>query len=86
MKNVIALDPDTNQYNVLTPQLFQNGPPLLFKTTQVQTAVSTNTFTAQDAGIHSQKRDKFFWNRVLLPRFLIIHYNNFLVNLLAINI
>ena len=43
--------PDTNQYHVLTPQ-----PPSLFA---VQTAISSNTFPAQDAGILFKKTQLF---------------------------
>ena len=59
-QNVISFDPDTYQYNVLTPQPFNKDPPLLFDPTQVQTAISPNNFTAQDAGIYSQKELKQF--------------------------
>ena len=67
-QNVISLDPDTDQYYVLTPQPIKKDPPLLFEPTQIQTAISPNTFTAQDAGIYSQKELKHFWNRVLFTK------------------
>ena len=67
-QNVISLDPDTDQYYVLTPQPNKKDPPLLFEPTQVQTAISPNTFTAQDAGIFSRKELKHFWNRVLFTK------------------
>ena len=67
-QNVISLDPDTNQYYVLTLQPIKKDPPLLFEPTQIQTAISPNTFTAQDAGIYSQKEFKHFWNRVLFTK------------------
>ena len=60
--------PDTDQYYVLTPQPLKKDPPLLYEPTQVQTAISPNTFTAQDAGIHSQKELKHFWNCVLFTK------------------
>ena len=50
-QNVIALDPGTDQYYVLTSQLIKKDPPHLFEPTKGQTAISPNTFTAQDAGI-----------------------------------
>ena len=59
-QNVISLDPDTDQYYVLTPQPIKKDPPLLFEPTQIQTAISPNTFTAQEAGIYSQKELKHF--------------------------
>ena len=67
-QNVISLDPDTDQYYVLTPQPIKKDPPLLFEPTQIQNAISPNTFTAQDAGIYSQKELKHFWNRVLFTK------------------
>ena len=45
-KTFISLDPDTDQYYVLTPQPIKKDPPLLFEPTQVQTSISPNTFTA----------------------------------------
>ena len=71
-QNVISLDPDTDQYYVLTPQPIKKDPPLLFEPTQIQTAISPNTFSAQDAGIYSQKELKHFWNRVLFTK----HFDN----------
>ena len=67
-QNVISLDPDTDQYYVLTPQPIKKDPPLLLEPTQIQTAISPNTFTAQDAGSNSQKELKHFWNRVLFTK------------------
>ena len=67
-QNVISLDPDTDQYYVLTPQPIKKDPPLPFEPTQVPTAISPNTFTAQDAGIYSQKELKHLWNRVLFTK------------------
>ena len=66
-QNVISFDPDTDQYYVLPSPLFKKDPPLLFEPTQVQT-ISPYTFTAQDAGIYSQKELKHFWNRVLFTK------------------
>ena len=54
-QNVIALDPDTDQYYVLTPQPIEKDPHQFFELTQTQTAFSPNTITAEDAGIYSQK-------------------------------
>ena len=80
---VISLDPVTDQYYVLTPQPIKKDPLLRFEPTQVQTAISPDTFTAQDAGIYSQKEP--FWNRVLFTKTLIICFS-FLVKLLAMNL
>ena len=67
-QNVISLDPDADQYYVLT-QPIKKDPPLFFEPTEVQAAISPNTFTAQDAGIYSQKELKHFWNRVLFTKY-----------------
>ena len=48
----------------MTPQPIKKDPSLLFEPTQIQTAITPNTFTAQDAGFYSQKEQKHFWNRV----------------------
>ena len=84
-KILIFLDPDTDQYYVLTPRPIKKDPPLLFEPTQIQTAISPNSFTAQDAGIYSQKKLKHFWNRVFLLNILTILFN-FLEKLLAMNL
>ena len=67
-QTVIALDPDTDQYYVLTPQHIKKDHPLLFEPTQIETVLSPNTFTDQDAGIYSQKELKHFWNPVLFTK------------------
>ena len=67
-QNIITLDPDTDQYYILTPKPIKNDPPLLFEPKQIQTAISPNTFTAQEAGIYSQTELKQFWNRVLFAK------------------
>ena len=46
-QNFISLDPDTDQYYALTPRPIKKDHTLLFEPTQVQTAISANTFTAQ---------------------------------------
>ena len=51
-QNITALDPDTDQYYFLTPKPINRDPPLLFEPRQIQTSISPNTFTAQDAGIY----------------------------------
>ena len=52
----------------MTPQPKNKDPPKLFEPTQIQTAISSNTFTAQDAGIYSQKELKHFWNLALYTK------------------
>ena len=86
-QNVVSLDPDTDQYYVLTPQPIKKDPLLLFEPTQVQTAISPNTFTAQDAGIFSQKDKKnsnIFGIVYYLLNTLMIQCNS-LIKLLAMN-
>ena len=64
-QNVFAIDPDAYQNYVTSPQPIKKEPLLLFEPTQFQTAISSNTFTAQSASIYSQKELNHFWNRVL---------------------
>ena len=59
-QSVIALDPDINKYYILTPQPFKTDPLGHIEPTQIQIFISPNTFTAQDAGSHSQKELKQF--------------------------
>ena len=51
----IELDPDTDDgdFYVLTPDPVKREAPRMFKPTQIKTTITPNTFTAQDAGIHS---------------------------------
>ena len=50
---------------MLTPDLLKRETPQMFKPTQIKTTITTNTFTAQDAGIYSNAELDQFWNRVL---------------------
>ena len=59
-KTFFSLEPDTNQYCFLIPLPIKKDPLLLSEPTQVQTAISPNTFTAGDAGIYSRKELKQF--------------------------
>ena len=81
--NVISLDPDTDQYYVLTSQPIEKGPPLHFEPTQIQTDISPNTFTAQYADISSQKNSNIFGTVYYLPNTPIILFSS-LVKLIAI--
>ena len=67
-KNIIALDPDTDQYYILTPKSIKRDPLFLFESRRFQTAISPNTFTAQDAGIYSKQALKHFWDRILFAK------------------
>ena len=40
----------------------------MFKPTQIKTTIIPNTFTAQDAGIHSNAELDQFWNRVIFAK------------------
>ena len=59
-QSVITLDPDIDQNYVLPPQPNENDPPQRFESTQIQTAIIPNSFTAHDADIFSQKELKRF--------------------------
>ena len=52
-KNIIELDPDTNDqdFYILGPEPIKRKPPLIFTPSQIRTTLRPNTFTAQDAGI-----------------------------------
>ena len=55
-RNIIELDPesDDQDFYFLGPELNKRKPPLMFTTSQIQTTIRPNTFTAQDAGIYSK--------------------------------
>ena len=55
---------------MLTLQPIKKDLPLLFETNQVQTGISRNIFTAQDASIFSRKKLKHCWNCVLFTKHL----------------
>ena len=64
-QNIIELDPDSDDFYVLTPEPLKREAPQMFKPTQIKTTITPNTFTAQDAGIYSNAELDQFWNRVL---------------------
>ena len=47
-QNVIAIDLDNDEHYELTPKLVLPATPTLFEPKEVQSAISPNTFTAQD--------------------------------------
>ena len=53
--NIIELDPDSDDqdFYILSPEPIKRKPPLMFTPSQIKTTIRPNTFTAQDAGIHS---------------------------------
>ena len=53
-QNVIVLDRTLINICINSTTL-KTDPPQLFEPTQVQTAISPNAFTAQDASMYSQK-------------------------------
>ena len=69
-QNNIELDRDTDDGDcyVLTPDPLKREAPQMFKPTQIKTTITPNTFTAQDAGIHSNAELDQFWNRVLFAK------------------
>ena len=74
-QNIVALDPVTGQIYVLTTQPINKDPPVLFDPTQIQTAISPNTFTAQDAGRYFKKNSNTFGSEFLLKNTPTILYN-----------
>ena len=69
-QNIIELDPDADDgdFYVLTPGPLKSEPPQMFKPTQIETTITPNTFTAQDAGIYSNAELDQFWNRALFAK------------------
>ena len=69
-QNIIELDPDSNDgdFFVSTPEPLKREAPQMFKPTQIETTITPNTFTAQDAGIYSNAELDQFWNRVLFAK------------------
>ena len=53
---------------MLAPDPFKREAPQMFKPTQIKTTITPNTFTAQDAGIHSNAELDRVWNRVLFAK------------------
>ena len=66
-QNVISLDPDTDQYYVLTPQPTKKDPPLLFEPTQVQTAISPNSLLPKMQVFILEKNSNTFGIVLFLP-------------------
>ena len=65
-QNVIALDLDTDEHFLLTPKPVLRATPMVFEPKQVQSALSTNTFTALKIVIHCEAELTKFLNRVLI--------------------
>ena len=65
-QNIVALDLDNDEHYVLTPKPVLRASPVLFEPKQVQSDINPNTFTAQEAGIHSNAELTNFWNRFLI--------------------
>ena len=69
-QNIIEVDPDSNDgdFYVLTPEPLKREATQMFKSTQIKTTITPNTFTAQDAGIYSNAELDQFWNRVIFAK------------------
>ena len=65
-RNAIALHADLDEHYVLTPKPVPRFNPKSFKAKQIQTAISPNTFTAQDNGIYSNAELADFLNQFFL--------------------
>ena len=69
-KKIIELDPDADDgdFFVITPDQLKWEPQQMFKPTQIKTTITPNTFTAQDAGIHSNAQLDHCWKRVFFAK------------------
>ena len=69
-QNIIELDPDTDDgdFYVLTSDQLKKEAPQMFQPTQIKTTITTNTLTAQEAGVYSNAEIDQFWNRVLFAK------------------
>ena len=66
----LELDPDSDDqdFYILGPEHIKRKSPLMFIPSQFKTIIRPNTFTAQDAGIHSNAELDQFWNRILFSK------------------
>ena len=64
----LDLDSDNQGFYILGPEPIKRKPPLMFTPSQIETTIRPNTFTAQDAGIHSNAELDQFWNRILFSK------------------
>ena len=69
-RNIIELDPDSDdeEFYILGPEPIKRKSPLMFTPSQIKTTIRPKTFTAQDAGIHSNAELYQFWNRILFSK------------------
>ena len=56
-KNIIEVDPDSDDqdFYILGSEPIKRKPPILFTPSQIKTTIRPNPFTAQDAGIYSNR-------------------------------
>ena len=66
--NIIALDPDGNDYYLLTPTPEKQDPPAHFEPAEIRSIIQPNTFFAHRAGLYSPKHTKDFLNGILLTK------------------
>ena len=69
-RNIIELDPDSDDqdFYILGPETIKRKPPLIFTLSQIKTTISSDTFTAQEAGIYSNAELDQFWDRILFSK------------------
>ena len=69
-RNIIELDPDSDDqdFYILGQEPFKRKPPLMFTSYQIKTTIRPITFTAQDAGIYSNRELDQVWNRILFSK------------------
>ena len=63
-QNIVSGDLDSDEHFVLTLKPVLRATPMLFEPKQVQSAISPNSFAAQEPGIYSNAEKTNFWNRV----------------------
>ena len=69
-RNIIELEAvsDDHDFINLGPVPIKRKPPLMFAPSQIKTAIRTNTFKRQNAGIYSNAELDQFWNRILFSK------------------
>ena len=67
-QKVIALDLDTDEHYLLTPKPLLRAITRLFEPKQIQSAITPNTFTAQENEIFSNLQSSNFRNRILFTK------------------
>ena len=67
-QNVFVLHLDKDEHYLLTRKPALRATPMPFKPKQLQSAISSITFTAPEAGSYSNAEITNFWNSVLFTK------------------